>query len=237
MRIAVPGGLMVIGLILVPAPAAAQQIQPGVIVRSANCEHRSNTYQLYSPDSGRALPAIVLLHGAGGEPNDLMEPWQKLARKQGIVLIAPELPRLRSYEAVAPAIFRCLAEDARGVVRIDSSRIYLFGYSMGGYLAFDAAMRQSEYFAGAMVYANGIEEEYYGIVDQAVRKLPIALYGGDQDQVIPIRVERQTHDFLVRKGFRVHYRELEGRSHFYTPVADWINRDAWGWISKQSPAR
>lgn len=234
---AVPWGTMVIALILAPALVGGQQVQPGVLTRAVTCENRNGNYQLYSPDTSRALPAIVLLHGAGGEPNDLMEPWRKLARKQGIVLIAPELPRLRSYEAVAPAIFRCLVEDARGVVRIDSSRIYLFGYSMGGYLAFDAAMLQSEYFAGAMVYANGIEEEYYGIVDRAVRKVPIALYGGDQDQTYPIAGERRTHDFLVRKGFSVHYRELEGRSHFYSPVADWINRDAWSWISKQSPAR
>src|SRR5882672_941913 len=206
-----------------PGAAEGQAIQPGVSIRSVECVHRPTRYQFYDPDSTRALPAILLLHGAGGEPNDVMQPWLKLARKKGVVLVAPEIPLERSYEATAPALFRCVMEHARLSASIDSSRIYLFGYSMGGYLAFDAAMLQSEYFAGAMVYANGIEEEYYGIVDRAVRKIPVALYGGSQDQVYPIQGERRSRDYLVRRGFTVRYRELEGQDHSYWPSADWIN--------------
>jgi predicted esterase len=222
-------------LALTPAFLAGQTIQPGVLTRSVECEHRPTTYQLFRPDTGASRPAILLLHGAGGEPNDVMQPWLKLARKKAIVLAAPELPREAAYERLAPAIFRCVMEDARQAASIDSSRIYLFGYSMGGYLAFDAAMLQSEYFAGAMVYANGIDEEYYSIVDRAVRKIPIALYGGDADQVYPIRGERRTHDFLMQHGYILRYREIEGQDHGYWPVADWVNRDAWDWMARHRP--
>jgi len=225
--------LVLLTLDLSTSTLQAQTVQPGVSTHTVECERRANEYQFFTPDSGKSLPAILLLHGAGGEPNDVMEPWLKLARKKGITLVALSVPRLLSYEAVAPAIFRCVVEDARKMATVDSSRIYLFGYSMGGYLALDAAMYQSEYFAGAMIYANGLSEEYYSIVDHATRKIPIAIYGGDKDTVYPIRGERRTHDFLVSRGFKVHYREIEGQEHYYTPVADWVNQDAWGWISKQ----
>lgn len=224
-----------IGVLWLPAVAAGQTVQPGVLIRSVECLHRPTAYQLYIPDTGQRRPAILLLHGAGGEPNDVVQPWLKLARKKGIILVAPEIPLQRSYEAIAPALFRCLMDSVRQSAPIDSTRIYLYGYSMGGYLAFDAAMLQSEYFAGAMVYANGIEEEYYGIVDQATRKIPIALYGGDRDQVYPIQGERRTHDYLVRRGFTVRYRELDGQDHSYWPSANWINSDAWDWISTRPP--
>jgi predicted esterase len=227
------GALVLSTLVFSTIDLRAQTVQPGVSTHTVECEHRSNQYQLFAPDSARVLPAILLLHGAGGEPNDVMEPWLKLGRKKGIVLIAPVLPRLLSYEAVAPAIFRCVVEDARKLATVDSSRIYLFGYSMGGYLALDAAMYQSEYFAGAMIYANGLSEDYYSIVDHATRRIPIALYGGDRDQVYPIIGERRTHDYLVSRGFKVHYREIEGQEHYYTPVAHWVNQDAWGWITRQ----
>lgn len=216
---------------------SAQTVQPGVSTHTVECEHRTNLYQFFTPDTAQALPAILLLHGAGGEPNDVMEPWLKLARKKGITLIALAVPRQLSYEAVAPAIFRCVVEDARKLATVDSSRIYLFGYSMGGYLALAAAMYQSEYFAGAMIYANGLAEDYYPIVDHATRKIPIALYGGDRDSVYPIAGERRTHDFLVSRGFTVHYREIEGQEHYYTPVANWVNQDAWGWMLKQAKKR
>lgn len=39
---------------------------------------------------------------------------------------------------------------------------------MGGYLAFDAAMLESEYFAAVAVHASFISEDYVG--------LPIAIY-------------------------------------------------------------
>ncbi len=222
-------------LLALPLAVSAQTVQPGVRTDTIECARRATTYQLFIPDSGRALPAILLLHGAGGEPNDVMQPWLKLARKKGIVLAAPTLPLEPSYEAVAPKVFRCVMEDVRKHADIDSTRIYLFGYSMGGYLALGAGLIESEYFAGIMVYANGLHEDFYPLVDKAVRKLPVALYGGLQDQVYPIQGERRTHDYLMNHGFTIRYRELDAQDHSYWPSADWINRDAWDWIVSRRP--
>jgi alpha-beta hydrolase superfamily lysophospholipase len=175
----------------------------------------------------------MLLHGAGDQPGNMIEAWLRFAAKQKIVLLAPELPRDPKFEDAAPAVFRCIVEDARQLVPIDAQRVYLFGNSMGGYLAFDAAMFESQYFAGVAVHANRIAEEYVGIVSHAVRKTPIAIYIGDRDQFFSRESVRKTRDLLLHAGFPIHYVELDHHDHNYYARADEINADAWKFFKNQ----
>ena len=212
-------------------PTARPAYIPGPETRHVTCGGRSYQYQLSSPDRHAALPAILLLHGAGGRSDDLMAPWGPLAARERVVLIAPEIPRELWFEAVAPAVFRCVVDDARRTVAVDGDRVYLFGYSMGGYLAFDGAMLASDYFAAAAVYAAAIADDYYGIVDSAARKVPVALYVGERDPYYPPAKVRRTRDLLAGKGFPVRYVEFPGQDHAYAPVAAQVNEDAWRFLS------
>jgi predicted peptidase len=76
--------------------------------------------------------------------------------KGKIVLIAPELPRAEELEAMASNVFCCVVDDARLVANLDAKRIYVFGNSMGGCLAYDAMTFDAEYFAAVGVHAMGI---------------------------------------------------------------------------------
>jgi predicted peptidase len=108
----------------------------------------------------------------------MLEAWKSPAKKEGITLIAPALPRVAAFEEVAPEVFRCRVEEAEKVVPLDPQRIYIFGHSMGGDPGYDAAMRQSNHFAAA-IHAMGISEDYYSIVARAEGKIPVAIYIGD----------------------------------------------------------
>lgn len=180
-----------------------------------------------SPDSPRALPAIVLLHGAGDIADNMIAAWKKFAAQQNIILLAPQLPRDVKFEDSAPKVFRCVVEDARKSVAIDPARVYLFGNSMGGYLAYDGAMFESKYFAAIAVHAMRIADDYTWILDRAQRKTPIAIYIGDHDQFFKQEDVRQTRDLLRKAGFPVRYMELKNHDHNYYAVADQINQDAW----------
>jgi poly(3-hydroxybutyrate) depolymerase len=184
-------------------------------------------YLYYSPDAAAHLPVVMLLHGAGDQPANMMDAWKLFAGKQGIVLLAPELPRELSYEAKAPAIFRCVVEDAEHFVQIDPQRVYVFGNSMGGYLAYDAAMFESQFFAAIAVHGMRLDPDYAGIVKKATRKTPVAIYIGDHDQFSSIDSVRKTRDLLRREGFPVHYVELENHDHNYYAVSGHVNADAW----------
>jgi len=201
--------------------------------QTVRCDGSKYQYVLFSPAQKQALPAILLLHGAGDHAPDFLAAWRSFARKQQIVLIAPELPRDPKFEDAAPNVFRCVVDDARNRRAIDPHRLYVFGNSMGGYLAYDAAMFDSEYFAAVAVHAMGIAKEYASIVDRAKRKMPIAIYIGVRDQLVPIARVRQTRDLLTKAGFSVHYLELEGHDHNYYALSDQINADAWKFLSEQ----
>lgn len=220
---------VVCGCVFAPRDAAAS-VQ-SVPQRSVMCGGRSYNYLLFTPNAHERLPAILLLHGAGGQASDMLDVWKSLAGRDHIVLIAPQLPRELWFEQEAPAVFRCIVADAERAVSIDSARVYLFGYSMGGYLAFDGAMFDSDLFAGTGVYAAAINADYDAIVDSARRKMPIAIYIGDHDQFFSLDQVRRTRALLESHGFQVRYTELAHQDHAYAPVSDRVNADAWAYLS------
>jgi poly(3-hydroxybutyrate) depolymerase len=204
--------------------------------RRVQCEGSEYRYFLFSPGKGdphEPWPALLMLHGAGDQASNFIETWTHMAARQHIVLIAPDLPRDPKFEDVAPKVFRCVVQDAMQQVTLDRQRIYVFGHSMGGYLAYDAAMFDSDYFAAVAVHAMFISEEYLWILGHATRKTPIAIYSGDQDPFVPIQKVRETRDRLVKAGFPVHFIEMEGHDHNYYAVADDVNEGAWKFLSGQ----
>ena len=66
------------------APSGAASIAtaaapPADQARQVTCSQRTYEYELFTPDARQALPAIVLLHGAGGRSSDMMSLWRPLA--------------------------------------------------------------------------------------------------------------------------------------------------------------
>ncbi len=143
----------------------------------------------------------------------MIDAWFWLTEKEKIVLIAPELPRTRKFEAIAPLVFRYVVEDSKRTAEIDPKRIYAFGNSMGGYLAYDALAFDSEYFAAVGVHAMGIDPEYDGILDHATRKTPVAIYIGVADPLVSPESVRRSVDLLKKRGFPVRYNELQNYDH------------------------
>jgi predicted esterase len=74
-------------------------------------------------------------------------------------------------------------------------------------------------------------------VSKATRKIPIAIYIGDEDQFIPLAGVRRTRDLLLKENFPVHCVELKRHDHNYYTISDKINEDAWNFLkSAQLPA-
>ena len=222
----------VLGL-LCAGPLALRLFAGDVTSKNLSCEQARYRYLLYVPESKSPLPAILLLHGAGDQPDPMIKAWKHLAKKEGIALIAPELPRVAALESVAPKVFRCIVEDAKQFASLDPLRIYVFGNSMGGYLGYDAAMLESRYFAAAAIHAMGIAPEYAWIVGRAERKTPVAIYIGDRDQFIPLDRARQTRDLLLKENFAVHYVEIKKHDHNYYALSESINADAWNFLKEK----
>lgn len=238
--------IILVSFVVMLLPSKASEVNSRTVRCGGNMEQ---IYLYYSPDQDnekhpdndkdkdndqhRRLPVVMLLHGAGDRAANMIDAWKSLAKKEKIVLLAPELPLDPKFEDAAPHVFRCVVEDAKQLVDIDPQRVYLFGNSMGGYLAFDAAMFESQYFAAVAVHANRIADEYTGIVARARRRTPIAIYIGDHDQFFSVESVRKTRDLLKLSGFPVHYVEIPNHDHNYYARADQINADAWKFLAEK----
>jgi poly(3-hydroxybutyrate) depolymerase len=238
-----------------PAVSAIQSAAPAPVVPESTCvagrtlknipllqclvrfEQTDFTYYVYVPpsyDGRRTLPAVLLLHGGGGNGLDSISAWRQLAETNGILLIAPTLPTGPALEPKVHELLHTILASAMQQRKIDFRRIYLFGHSMGGVFGFDAALLDSETYAAAAVHAAAIDPEYDWIIKRAKRKLPIAIYVGDHDQFFSLDRTRRTRDVLAAAGFDVHYLEIPHHDHNYATVAGEVNRDAWTFFSQHS---
>ena len=194
-------------------------------------------YLVFTPTAWTAekqMPALLLIHGAGGTGSDMLSVWQSFADQQGIILVAPTFPLDSQWETFVPQLFPALMDTVRQSLHFDSTRVYVFGYSAGSYSTFDAATLSSNYFAAAGVFAGIITPDYDYIVTEATRKTPIAIYIGDQDQYFTLAETRRTRDLLLSNGFPVHYVEIPDQDHNYPAASAYVNSDAWAYMSRYS---
>ncbi|HXZ26461.1 MAG TPA: prolyl oligopeptidase family serine peptidase [Terriglobales bacterium] len=218
------------------ASAIPDQSRPELAKRTLKLQNTEYWYEVFSPaghDNTRELPAVVLLHGAGDQPDPMIAAWQDFALRNEIVLLAPALPPRLDFEPIAPEVFRRMVKQAEGEWPINPQRIYVFGHSAGGYLALDAAAFDSDLFAAVAVHASFLAPAYTGILEAARRKTPIALYIGDRDLRVPVSKVEGTRDLLRQRGFPVHYVLLPGHDHNYYALAEQINEDAWRFFQSQ----
>lgn len=212
------------------------RVSPGSDIISSTLNFGGTNYRYYlfcpaSKEAHGALPLLFLVHGAGGNGQSFLRLWQNFARQNNLALLAPTLHLGSDLEREVAGLFPAFVEDAQGKCKVDPQRVYLFGYSAGGYLTFDAATLDSTQFAAAAVLAGVITPDYDWILDRAQRKTPIAMYIGDQDEWFSLAQSQRTRNALLAKGFPVHYVEISQQHHNYTANLEWVQRDSWNFMS------
>ena len=104
------------------------------------------------PDNGRTYPLLFVLHGANN-PIYLAESYgyTHIAAREELIVIIPE--------DEAPENIDRLFAYAKEHYPVDWSRVYMVGYSLGGFMTSRHALRWPHRFAavgcGGMLFANG----------------------------------------------------------------------------------
>jgi predicted peptidase len=214
-------------------------------------------YRLFVPDGydpERKYPLILVLHGASSRGADnqqqMSEPdgpryWASgpVQALQQAFVVAPQAdPRyaptwVRAWrppgkqdpkrpEPLELSV-NLLGELAKEY-SIDPSRLYVVGYSMGGFGAWLVASRHPDMFAAVVPIAGGGDPSY--IVQTSAK---IWAFHGTADKIVPVSRSRQMVDALKKAGKDVKYTEYPG-----------INHEAWklvyeepelpGWLFEQS---
>ena len=197
----------------------------GFLFRELAIDGRTYPWAVYVPrayDPGRRWPLIVFLHGRGESGSDGVKPivqgigsailWN--AERWPALVVFPQKPEKDSeWEQHEAAVLAALDAVTREY-RVDPDRVYLTGISQGGHgtwvlgarhrdrwaalvsvCAYAAAHPRAAGFAPPPAFAGTAGELAAGIGD-----LPVWLFHGDADDVVPAEQMRQLAAALAALG-------------------------------------
>lgn len=218
-------------LLFAVAPGSSEKI----VKETTRSQGKERTYYLFVPDKITKAPPvslIVLLHGSGRNGLSLVEKWQELSKKEGLIIVGPDSQNSEGWNIPAdgPDFIHDLVEMLKAKYPINARRVYLFGHSAGAGQALYLSMLESEYFAATAVHAGAMDDS--PVIDRAQRKIPIAIFVGTNDQFFPLPVVRATRDALNARGFKTELTEIPGHTHWYYDRAKEINQSAWEFLKK-----
>ena len=202
---------------------------------------RKRSYRVFVPDGfGKSGPgpAVVLFNGSGSSVDALMDPRMEIARKDGVLLIGPGAFQQGAWRIPedSPDFTRELVEALEARFPIDHRRVYLAGHSGGAGHVLLLGLLESEYFAAVAAHAGALKKSDAALLDVPQRKIPMAIEIGTKDQMVPLRMVRDTLALLTARGFPAKVTEIPGHSHSYTERAKDVTGDSWEFQKKETLA-
>ena len=214
-------------------------------------------YRLLVPDGYDAkadatYPLILFLHGAGerGADNQAQLKWggkqlaTDLQTAGKCFVVAPQCPIGKqwvntpwskgSYSTEKVAISDELTmaieavEKTAADYKIDKSRIYAMGISMGGFGTWDAIVRRPDLFAAAVPICGGGDPA----AAPTLKSIRIWTFHGDADTAVPTAGTREMAAALKKAGLTepaFTYTEYPGVGHNCWSKA-WETKGLWEWV-------
>lgn len=167
----------------------------------------------YSQDRNKKFPLLLFLHGSG-ERGDNVEkvrvhgPLKETAagRKLPFIVIAPQCPDGTWWETEN---LIALLDRVEKLYRVDKSREYLSGLSMGGYGSWGLAIAQPKRFAAVAICCGGGDPKKVGVL----KKVPIWVVHGDADQSVPLQEDVAMVEALRAAGGNVRFDIIKDGTH------------------------
>ncbi|NLR82908.1 prolyl oligopeptidase family serine peptidase [Chitinophaga eiseniae] len=185
----------------------------------------------YSEGSNR-YPLVIYLHGGSQKGNDLNKVkaygWPHLidrGQEFGFIVAAPQCPEGKYWST--ENWFDSLYMDLISKYRIDSSRIYLTGISMGGYGTYITAMDHPNEFAAIIPLCGGCNDtDTIRICD--ISRVPVWAFHGTADEKIPITETERVVNKLDQCNENIRFTRLEGIGHDLQFIYE--RKDVFDWL-------
>jgi predicted esterase len=180
-------------------------------------------YRLYIPpayDGTKAYPMVLALHGLGGNEDGMFgQNYLALpeAEKRGYILVSPLGYRIDGGYGRAATKAGALSEaDVMQVLarvrrdyKIDDSRIYLMGHSMGGFGTWVLGPKYSTIWAAMAPISGGGQPASL----EKIKDIPEIVIHGDADTTVPVGSSRMMVEAAKKLGIEIKYIEVPGGSH------------------------
>jgi predicted esterase len=187
----------------------------------------------------KRYPLLISLHGSGQSGSDNEK---QMGGVTGIFtdaahqsanpcfMVVPQCPDSAIGWSKAPADqLMTLIDDLSQNLPVDVTRIYLTGYSMGGFGCFSLAAKYPTKFAAIVPLAGGGDAKKAEILKQT----PVWAFHGDKDDMVPVERTRDVMKAIKDAGGTTSkYDELTGQGHGI-PGMVYSRADLTTWIFEQ----
>jgi predicted esterase len=197
---------------------------------------------IYVPQQTKAdANLVVLLHGQPQtETNLLGAPYfQTLAESTNSIVAAPWGRGNYDFYGIASDDVYQTADDVAKAYGIDRRRIYLAGYSMGGFSVFKIGPTHGDEWRAVLCIAGSVLNSEAASVLKAWKNTPIYVVNGKLDQSIPPIYGEKTADWLAGSGIPTSfYQEPKGTHYIPTlmPSLTQAWRDMIAGVVRNTPA-
>lgn len=199
----------------------------------------------YPATKAEKYPTVVALHGRGTDENDLIPLVQSLGLTDAL-LISPRapapfefgggfawydvgqegVPHPQTFSA-SLGLLRRFMDEIRAGYPVDRQRVILLGFSQGTVMAYSVALLDPTSFFGVVALSGYIPQRSgLPLALEDLRGFSVFISHGVYDQIIPVRLARESAELLKKGGARVEYREYP-MGH---EVSEETVRDLSAWI-------
>jgi len=200
--------------------AASSSIAPGLHQLGLRGERDALLFVPESSAKRENAPLIVSLHGAGRTADRGIDLLRTLSDEHGFLLLAPASAG-QTWDMIQGVHGPDLAFIDRSLTRtfelrmIDAARIAIAGFSDGASCSLSLGLANGDLFSAVFGFSPGFVAEM-----ERVGKPPVFISHGTVDPVLPIdECSRRIVPVLKRQGYRVTYREFEGKHTLPPEVA------------------
>ncbi|MCF7364001.1 MULTISPECIES: prolyl oligopeptidase family serine peptidase [Vibrio] len=145
-------------------------------------------------------PLIISLHGSGERGTDL-----ELLKKEGMPKLIEEgvefpfvmvFPQCEKFSAWEPDRIKLLVDEIVDTYHVDQSRLYLTGYSLGGYGTWATAIKYPDLFAAIAPICG------FAMLGDVARlsKIPVWTFHGENDEVMPYKFTEEIANIINKNG-------------------------------------
>ncbi len=185
----------------------------GPIVKRASLQYLVSVPEDYETSRGKRYPLLVFLHGSGERGTNLellkVHGPMKLAaagKKFPFIVVAPQCPERRNWDADE---LIGLLNDLEKKFRVDRSREYLTGISMGGYGTWALVAAQPKRFAAIDPVCGGGDPGS----EASFAKVPTWVVHGDKDPAVPFAQSVAMVDAMKAAGGSPIFTQVVGGTH------------------------
>jgi predicted peptidase len=177
----------------------------------------------------KLLPLIIFLHGTPQRGDDL-----KLLKKEALpyemenglkipaIVIAPQCPQTFSWETNK---LYALYENICNTYKVDKTRVYLTGFSMGGFGTLKFARDYPDLFAAIAPVCSGGSK----FIANFIKNIPVWFFHGDKDEIIDIKKTKELVDELIKLNANVKFTEYSDLGHnTWTPT--YKKQELYDWL-------